>query len=362
MSESGFCVYQFSGTGNTRHAAGWLVDEAAARGLAARSVDLKHARDAPLPSPDDMVGIATPVHGFTAPWHVIRFASRIPRGRGSRAFVMTTRAGLAFGRFLLPGIGGTSTFLLALILWLRGYRVGGVMSVDMPSNWFSLHPIQRPHTHRRIVDASELRVRAFARRLLDDRRVWVTRNNLYELVWGLALVPVSLGYLLMGRFFLAKLFFANRRCDGCGGCVKSCPVGAVRLVGRRSPKPYWTFDCESCMRCASVCPHNAIEAGQSWGIALYFLVTLPVGAMLLDGLAKRVPALAPLSGGPVGPLLDVAYTYAALFLAYPLFHLALRLPIVNELFARTTFTHYWGRHRLSRSLRASRKPGSADRS
>jgi hypothetical protein len=87
---------------------------------------------------------------------------------------MTTRAGLAFGRFVLPGIGGTSTFLIALILWLRGYRVRGVMSADMPSNWFSLHPIQQPTTLRRIVDRSEHRVRAFARHLLDGRRVWAT--------------------------------------------------------------------------------------------------------------------------------------------------------------------------------------------
>ena len=111
------------------------------------------------------------------------------------------------------------------------------------------------------------------------------------------------------------------------------------------------------MRCASLCPQNAIEAGHSWGVALYFLTAIPAGTMLLGWLGERLPPLAALDRAPTRSVLDLVYLYSSLFVAYALFHLALRIPVVNALFAKTTFTHYWGRHWLPRSLKESANGG-----
>jgi hypothetical protein len=161
----------------------------------------------------------------------------------------------------------------------------------------------------------------------------------------LALLPISALYLLMGRFFLAKLFFANSACDGCGTCAYVCPVEAIELDGPEARRrPFWTFDCESCMRCAAFCPNGAVEAGHSWGAVIGLVGSVPVSAMATALLVDLMPAVAPL-----GPLLDdliyVVYFYPSLFVAYWIFSRALRFKPVNWLFTRTTLTHYWGRHR-----------------
>ena len=50
---------------------------------------------------------------------------------------------------------------------------------------------------------------------------------------------------------------------GCGLCVENCPNGALRLWGSDPARPYWTYSCESCMRCMGYCPEQAVEAGHS---------------------------------------------------------------------------------------------------
>jgi len=248
------------------------------------------------------------------------------------------------GPVYTPGISGSCTFLLALILVLKGYRVRGADAFDMPSNWFSLHPPQGRSSLDALIDRAQGRVERFADRLLDSRRSWRWQHLVYEGSWAVALSVVTCGYLLFGRLFLAKLFFANSRCDGCGTCTEACPVGAIRMLGKANPRPYWSYHCESCMRCAPLCPHKAIEAGQSWGVMLYFLTALWVAYWGISALGQSLPVTAGMQDGWLRYVLGVAYFYPTLFLSYAVFHVANRLKVVNWLFTHTTLTHFWGRY------------------
>ena len=151
----------------------------------------------------------------------------------------------------------------------------------------------------------------------------------------------------MGRFFLAKLFFANDRCNGCGLCAKFCSVGGIKMWGKNKLRPYWKYNCESCMRCAAFCPHNAIEAGHSWGVIVYYLTAIPISVYIMSWFGGIIPQIATLDSYWLRRLLDIVYFYPALFILYALFQLLLRVPIVNWLFAHTSFTHlqFWGRYR-----------------
>jgi Pyruvate/2-oxoacid:ferredoxin oxidoreductase delta subunit len=286
-----------------------------------------------------------PTHGFTAPWHMIRFVSRLPRGRKTHAFCLATRAGLKVGGVFTPGISGTGTFVIALLLALKGYRVRGVMSLDMPSNWTAFHTGLHPETVRAIIDRAKPRAERFFSRLCAGKTVALTRNNLYEIIWGSLLIPITLPYLLIGRFFLSKLFFANNRCNGCGVCADNCLVGAIKMAGRGIPhRPYWKYNCENCMRCMSFCPQSAIEAGHSWAVILYIITSIPVSVFLVSWAGDVFSIDGGIHSGLLNRLIDLLYLYLSMFLSYAVFERLVRIPLVNTLFTYTTLTHIYRRY------------------
>lgn len=100
------------------------------------------------------------------------------------------------------------------------------------------------------------------------------------------------------------------------------------------------------MRCSAYCPRHAIEAGQSWGVLLYFISTVPVAAYLFSWLNGYVSGVANLGESWIGSILDLLYYYPAIFLSYYLFHILLRIPAMHWIFTHTTMTHlsFWGRY------------------
>ena len=342
-------IYFWSGTGNSYRVSTWMekIAEKYVLNTQVFSIDKRNPREEMKSGNDSLIGIVFPTHGFTVPWHILKFVWNLPHSNATYAFCVATRAGLKFGPVFIPGISGSATFIIALILILKGYNVRGSMSVDMPSNWFSLHPIQGRKSHEAIIKRAERKVACFMERILSNSKVWFSINNLYEIIWGFLLSLISLAYLFMGRFFLAKLFFANKNCDGCGVCASYCSVEAIKMWGKEHPKPFWRYNCESCMRCAAFCPHNAIEAGHSWGVILYFISAVPISAYLFSWFNGYISGVGNLEEHWISDLLNLIYYYPAIFISYYIFNALIRIPTINWIFAHTTMTHlpFWRRYR-----------------
>jgi ferredoxin len=339
--EAGVCFY--SGTGNSYRVAAWISAAVAAAGTAVtlRSIGTARVSDEVGAGDTALLGLVMPTHGFTVPWAVLRFALRLPRRAGTHAIVVATRAGGRIGRVFTPGIEGTSTALTAAILALKGYRVRGVTGIDMPSNWIALHPGLSPGTAAEIAARARRKVSAFVGAILSGRR---RLTGWIALLIGLCFVPVSLAYLLIGRLFLAKLFFATDHCTGCGLCARHCPNGAIRMKGPENRRrPYWTFRCESCMRCMAYCPTRAVEASHLLAVGAYALAALIPATAVLGWLIVRVPQLGFLGQVPAW-VTESIWPVGIVGLVYPLLHLLLRTRWLNRLFAVTTPTHYYRRY------------------
>lgn len=342
-------TYYLSGTGNSFRISRLIGDISEEKGLNTIVMSVNEAT--PLTDIDDsgncILGLVFPTHGFTAPWYIIKFACRLPRVKKTHAFCIATRAGLRFGTVFTPGIGGSATFLVAAILLIKGFRVQGVTGIDMPSNWYSFHPIQKKESISLIINRAKVKSSDFMNQILAGKKCWFTPTNLYEALWTPLLAIISLAYLFFGRFFLAKLFFANLDCDGCGICANNCPVNGIEMVGKQNPRPFWKYNCESCMRCAAFCPKKAIEAGHSWGVILWMITTVPVSYYLITGLNKYLPNLSGLIDIKIKKILDIIYFYSSLVLSYHLFQLLIKFKPFKLLFTWTTLTHLrvWGRYR-----------------
>jgi ferredoxin len=70
--------------------------------------------------------------------------------------------------------------------------------------------------------------------------------------------------LIYSLFFIAVHFFykwyhLSADCNGCGRCVKMCPVSAIIMQDKR---PIFTKRCEHCQGCLNICPMRAIHFGR----------------------------------------------------------------------------------------------------
>ncbi len=339
-------VLYSSGTGNSYLASLWMKEIAAdyAPIVIHKSIDGLDLKEVFPIGKSDLLAFYYPTHGFTAPWHIIKFAIKIPRSLGTSAVCIPTRASVKFGNFISPGLSGSAAFIIYLVLILKSFAIKGFTALDMPSNWFSLHPIQSVESHKKVIARAKRLHHSFAKIILSGGRKWLSLNLIYEAFFGLALFPISILYLFVGRIFLAKLFFANKNCNSCGLCAEHCPIGAVKMVGKKNAKPYWSYNCESCMRCAGFCPHNAIEAGHSWAAILIYVASIPISFLVFSTIGGNLLIL-DFQGTLLGTFINTIYTYLSLITSYAIYHYLIRIPLVNRIFSVTTFTHYWGRYK-----------------
>ena len=344
-------LYVMSGTGNTHRVGCWMQEHLRQHHT---RTDLVMIEDADVgsdlnPSAVDLVGLLFPTHGFMPPWSMIKFMLRMPKRTGMPVVCVATRGGLKFGPLYIPGVAGLATFLGALLMVWKGYRLKAVFSLDMPSNLINLHWGLHPKNVATISDRSKIRLKHLMDRIMDDHRILFTRNNLWEMAWCVllfGLVPIfPILYLMVGRMFMAKVMFSNNRCVGCGMCARFCPNNAIlmKTVGSRK-RPYWTYHCENCMRCMGYCRKKAVEAGHSWAVLLYLITALPVVSYALAGLNRTFSFVPVISGYWTIQLISIVYILPSLFLSYWLFWQLIRFPLVNSVFTYTTLTHYFRRY------------------
>ncbi|HQO50163.1 MAG TPA: EFR1 family ferrodoxin [Bacteroidales bacterium] len=337
MSYDKIILFYFTGTGNALMVGQWVGEIAGKNKL---EFELHNIRKTGLGSgvlsgSKQLIVFISPVHGFNFPPVMLHFLRHFPAGNCD-VLLMNTRAGMRIGSWVTPGLSGISFGFAALMLARKGYRIRGMIPVDMPSNWLSIHPGLSKNAvtfiHQRMKEKSCPRIS----KVMEGKRCFVA---LRELLQDLLIAPVSLGYYLVGRFIFAKTFFASRDCDNCGICISACPVKAIKLIDGR---PFWTFKCESCMRCMSHCPKRAIETAHGSVILLsliFSLLFLTVFYKLLGFWTGEI------ENGWVRFILESALFIPIIAVWYRIVHYLMRFRRVERLVVFSSLTKYrfWGR-------------------
>jgi NAD-dependent dihydropyrimidine dehydrogenase PreA subunit/flavodoxin len=198
----------------------------------------------------DLYCFATPIQSFAPLTTVYRFIKSMPKLQGRPAFIFTTGGGW-------PGVAHR---MMAGLIRRKGMAVLGARMLACPDNW----PIGRKFD-RYIYDRftfprkkSMKKTQAFARDMIGKAyhyRDGIKVKQAPHFLWPTPTMP--LGFFAV-RGMLARGYGKRtvdaEACNGCGVCVETCPVGAVRLCGL----PAFDDTCIGCWACFNKCPTHAI--------------------------------------------------------------------------------------------------------
>lgn len=338
-------IFYFSGTGNAENATHWISETFQQEKCKTTVINIGRSNSISVPETHGktLYGFCYPTHGFNAPPIVLDFILRFPRKKAP-VFFVNTRAGMKMSKIFTPGLSGIALILPALIFLFKGYKVIGMRSIDLPSNWIPLHPGLKSNVVESIIRLRKKKTIEFASKISSGKRVF---RALFDLPLDIAIIPVSIGYYFIGRFMLAKTYIATNKCTKCGLCIKQCPVKAIHSI---NGKPFWTYKCESCMKCLNSCPQRAIETPHGiiifFAVLFYLLITLPVVATL------RKLGLFTQPGSRWDN--DLVLTIATIvqvpltFLIYRLIFFLMKYRLVNRIVSYTSLTSFafWRRYKF----------------
>lgn len=329
-------IFYMTGTGNSFKVALWFAEIAKSLGLL---VNLRQVKMTKLETKTDIRTLCVfvfPTHGFTAPILILKQIFFLPKANGACAVILPTRAGTRVKGLCFPGMEGTAGYLTAFLLLLKGYKIRGVMGIDMPSNWTALHWGLSIENVEHIISQAESKVKRFATLILQGDTKF---NGIISLVLGLMLAPISLMYLVLAQFVLAKLFFASDKCVGCGVCARYCPKQAIRMTGKdKEKRPYWRYSCDSCMACMNYCPHEAIEVSPLLAVVFYYIATVPFISYLISNWTGYYIEKNWID------LIQYISILLTVYLVYLISHQFMRFPLVRTIFSKVTHTRYFRRY------------------
>ena len=233
----------FSGTGNSAYAAQYmnqvLGDEIADLFDKIRTADYTEMKS------DSPWVIVSPTYCWQLPRILEEWILRTDfRGNQDMYFILTCGS----------GTGNAGKYLRRLCEG-KGLNYRGYAGVLMPENYIAMFTAPEKEKAGQIIEKAEHRLLETAEAIRSGELL--TQKNA-GLVGRLCSGPVNKIYYPL--IVKDKKFYTEDSCDGCGLCVKKCPMGNISLNDGR---PVWSGKCTHCMACIAHCPHEAIEYGRA---------------------------------------------------------------------------------------------------
>ena len=237
-------IYYFSGTGNSLHVAQELEKRLPDSDLVPIISVLK---DAHIATTAETVGLVFPIHNLNAPIPVMRFLQRVDMESAKYIFAIATR-------FCSDKVFQN----IDKALENQGKSLDAYFSVEMPCTYIPIFTLPS--------DDIVAEMEATLRQRLDEIQTTVTNRKVDRekdsplvFLMGHILYPLITAYMSKVRFpDMARSFYADERCTGCGLCEKVCLAERIRL---RDGRPEWleSIDCIYCFACLHYCPVEAVQ-------------------------------------------------------------------------------------------------------
>lgn len=344
-------IFYLSGTGNALKGALSIASVSSGMGVETEVISVDRLKKPPSTyiHSSDLIGLCYPTHGFSLPWHMLRFILAMPVVKGKHFFLLNTRAGSMLFGMHLPGISGIAQWLPMLILWWKGYRIRGLLPLDMPSNWISIHPGFTTRMVNKITGRCMKLCERFAERIINGQAYYRPIAFIF-IPLDIFLIPISLGYVLIGRFFMAKTFIADYKCTNCKVCIHNCPVEAIKV---KFGRPYWTIHCESCMRCMNICPERAVQTAHGYvALVVFGFIYIPFFSVFSTYLMHYLHTDLSFIDGLLEMTIFTVVAMPFMFISYYLVSWLQKFKFFSAFFRLSSFTYYW-KHYLASGIHVS---------
>ncbi|MDD3297072.1 MAG: EFR1 family ferrodoxin [Candidatus Omnitrophica bacterium] len=231
-------IFYFSGTGNSLQVARDLARElgnseiVSIAKVAGREVKISPKR----------IGLVFPVYMFGIPLIVRDFLKRLDVSHDVYIFAVATFAGAAG-----EALGQANNELKA-----RGLKLSSGFLIKMPGNYIPLYEAISSERQAKLFKKESQKVRKIAKLIHSGVKKKPEKSFFIFNIIGSAIYK-NMSPRIFG---LDKGFWADDSCNYCGICQKVCPVGNVKVFGK---KPIWLHKCEQCFACLQWCPKGAIQ-------------------------------------------------------------------------------------------------------
>ena len=234
-------IYVFSGTGNTLIAANKIAEIFTKNNNTCSVVKMEMIKPSDI-NLNGTIGI-----GFTtAFWNTYPFVrnwiDNLPEGNGTETFIFTTMGDSSCGMIAH----------IAKILEKKNYKIIGAKGFIMPNNFLL---VRGENSNRKKIDKCLLSVKKYAEGIINGNG-YVRKTNIFSSISFLIsnFVTTKLWNTKLAKKIM-KFKIDKNKCNGCGVCVKLCPLENIEL----KTVPEFKDKCIFCLRCVSYCPQQALS-------------------------------------------------------------------------------------------------------
>ena len=234
-------ILYFSGTGNSAYAAKYIGKETGDETV--NLFDRIRNNDySPLHSNRPWI-VAAPVYCWQLPRLVKDWMMQTEfKGNKDVYFVLTCGSDM----------GNAEKYLKKLCAEL-GLNYKGAAPVVMPENYIAMFDAPDAEEESVIMKKADRALSRIARRIKNNEELLPVKAGIG------AIIKSGINSIYYSLIVKDKKFYAEDTCNGCGLCVKKCPLGNIEIV---DGKPQWNGNCTHCMACIAYCPTEAIEYGK----------------------------------------------------------------------------------------------------
>lgn len=237
-------IYYLSGTGNSLHVARELEKRLPKTVLVPI---ISALRDHRIETTAETVGLVFPIHNLTTPISMVRFLQQVDMRSAMYVFAVATR------------LCSDKVFLnIDKILEKQGKSLDAYFSVEMPCTYIPLFTLPSQDAIAKMETELQKRLDE-VQTIVANQQINREKDDLLVFLLGHILYPMITAFMFKVRFpDMARSFYADSRCTGCGLCERVCLSERIRM---KNDHPEWieSVNCIYCFACLHYCPVEAVQ-------------------------------------------------------------------------------------------------------